>query len=148
MKASFFTNIHNLERGGGGVVCACKLLLRFKSRYFISQIKWCYFFQNSELLMIMVNFQKFHIYEDFIYISGIINKSKYLSLKMGLLFFKIFSVMMHTFEQIFIALFSFRSRYFQNMHFEHINCFFWHRKSLITQFILHKQEQKEIIGYV
>lgn len=87
-----------------------------------------------------------------IYVSGIIYKIKCLSLKIVLLFFQNFlsdnRCILHMFKLTFPVLFAFRLKYFPIMHFECLNYFFLRRKPLITYFILHGREQKEVIGCI
>jgi len=45
--------------------------------------------------------------------------------------------LLHAFEPIFVTLFPLRLRYLQNVVFKRSNNFFWRRKSLSTQLILH-----------
>lgn len=71
-------------------------------------------------------------------------------MKMALLFFKIFALMintlLHSFKPFVIAVFPFLSRHLKNMVFGRFNCFFGARKSLTTQFTFDIREQEEVIG--
>ena len=80
----------------------------------------------------------FHLYEGCLLYFGIREQKQILII--ALLFFKIFSIKINThllaFEPIVEALLPLRLKYAQNMHYEHINCFFKYRKTLTSHFFM------------